>query len=36
MRGELHTWEGSPNFQPHVHYHMPAGGHSPDVRSWVA
>ena len=36
MLGVLHTWSRTLIFHPHIHYLVPAGGLSPDGRSWLA
>ena len=35
MLGVLHTWSRTLIFHPHVHYLVPAGGLSSDLRQWV-
>lgn len=35
MLGVLHTWSRTLVFHPHIHFLVPAGGLSPDRRTWV-
>ncbi len=36
MLGVLHTWSRTLIYHPHVHYLVPAGGLSPDQRTWIS
>lgn len=36
MLGVLHTWSRELIYHPHIHYLVPAGGLTPDGRSWKA
>jgi hypothetical protein len=35
LLGVLHTWSRTLIFHPHIHYLVPAGGLSPDGRTWI-